>query len=159
MKTLRLSLFGLLLALLVSCDTENLAVTPTADITFVVKYNASGEPVPNARVYLFQTRSTYDNYVMENPDADPSISPNLSPTNVGTTNSSGIVQFLNYDLDGTSFASGSSFTFDTDPIYYRVEGTENGSDYLTNDGNDNRFDFGEIESGGSATLNLDVFIK
>lgn len=159
MRFLRLLAIGLLIALAVSCETSNLAVTPTADITFTVADQSGSSSIENARVYLFQSKSTYDAYLAENPDADPGISPNLNPTNIGTTNSAGVVAFLNYDLDGTNYASGNTFIFDTDPIYYRVEGSLNGTDYLTNDGQDNRIDFGEVESGGSAALEVDVFLR
>jgi len=160
MKHIRLFFFALgLMVLVLSCEESNLAVTPTADLSFTILDNASGDPIPDARVYLFDNRTTYENYLSENPDADPAEAPNLNPENIGVADANGVVTFLSYDLDGPNFASGNTFFYKTDPIYLRAEGSLDGSTYLTNDGGENRLDFGEVESGGSLVSDVEVFLQ
>ncbi|MEO0898785.1 MAG: hypothetical protein AAFY71_20400 [Bacteroidota bacterium] len=155
MKNLFYFFWGMILVILmIGCEEGGLAITPTSDITFVVTDNASNA-VENARVYLFRTRSSYEGYVADNPTGDASISPSLSAENVGTTDSQGRVTFVDFDLDGSNYASGSTFFFNPNPIYYRVEGANN----LTNDNGDNKLSYDELESGTVLTETIDVIIE
>lgn len=148
----------LLWMLVESCEVSNPAVTPTADLTFQVR-SQSNEPINAARVYLFATESAYLAYLQDNPDADPLITPSLTPDRVGNTNDDGMTMFFDYELDGPFYSSGATHFYNPNPIYIRVEGSANGTDILTNDNDITKLTFEELESGDKIIEMTDIFLN
>ncbi len=153
-----LSFAAAILTLVQSCEIAGPAETPTGDLNFQV-FTAASDPVANARVYLFPTESAYESYIQNNPNGEPSITPSLTPDRIGTTNNQGRVTFADVSLDGPFYTSGSTQFYNPNPIYIRVEGSVNGTDYLTNDQDIFKLSFPELESGDMITENTDIVIR
>ena len=145
-----------------SCDPADLpSIPPKANLDFVVVDN-SFQPLESARIYLFPFKGNYDAYLLENPDGNGSILPNLNARNIGETDSAGQYIFTNYELQGNEFAAGNTWVHRPDPIYYRVEATlVDGSDtiFVTNDGTQNVLSFDELDNGVVITEEIDAILN
>lgn len=141
-----------------SCvEDVNPDITPVANLTFTV--TASGQPVEGAVVYLFPFQSIYQSYLTDNPSGSDQITPNVTAENVAVTNAAGQAFFSNKPLDGTSYASGTTFIHRPNPIYFRIQATRPGPVYLTNDDDVFRISFQEIGSGSVVDIDTDVELQ
>ncbi len=148
----------LMLAIVTGCEEGlNPDITPVANLTFHV--TNGNTPVEGATIYLFPFKSTYETYLIDNPDGAPQITPPVSSDNVAVTNASGMATFNNFPLEGSSYASGTTFFHNTNPLYFRVEATRPGPVYLTNDNDVFRLSFGELESGTIVNEDVDVVVE
>lgn len=157
---LHLSPWLLLLVLAACAPDEPENITPRADLLFTV-VDDSGSPLPDARVYLFGTEAAYEANLADNPDGDPSVSPNLDLEDIATTNRSGVARFTDRPLDGPNSAVGESFLYQPRPIYFRTLAEQNG-DFLTNDGGStarHRLGFPELESGEVLLEEVEVIVR
>ncbi len=156
-------LWLLLLWMVPACVVEPIGtdnITPRADLAFTVVDDA-GNPIPNAQVYLFPFRTPYENYLGENPDGDPSLTPAVDPEDAATTDGQGQVTFTNRELEGTSYAQGETFIHQPNPIYFRVLADYNG-EFVTNDRNDPEaylLTFPELESGEVILEEVEVVLR
>lgn len=158
----RLAIIMLLMALLIpGCVPEGEGnITPRADLIFVVM-DESGTPIPNAQVLLFPFRTPYEDYLTTNPDGDPNQGNTLDAEDIAVTNSLGEAIFANRPLDGTSYASGTTYIHQPNSIYFRVQAEYN-SGFVTNDSNDPatyRLAFPELESGDIIREEIEVFVR
>ncbi|MEM7657897.1 MAG: hypothetical protein AAF399_17360 [Bacteroidota bacterium] len=138
-----------------ACETAvNPNITPTVDLTIAVVDDAF-QPVEGATVYLFPFRTPYEEYLAENPDGDPNITPSLSAENIGITNALGEVVFPTRPMEGTSYASGETFIHEPNPVYVRVQAPGN----LTNDQGVNRIAFDDAESGDQIAEFVEIQVQ
>lgn len=147
------------LALFVQSCVEdvNPDITPVANLTFTVTFN--GQPVEGAAVYLFPFQSIYQSYLADNPSGSDQITPNVTADNVAVTNAAGEAFFSNKPLEGTSYASGTTFFHRPNPVYFRIQATRPGPVYLTNDDDVFRISFQELESGSVVDITTDVELQ
>ncbi|MDX1909197.1 MAG: hypothetical protein SF053_19320 [Bacteroidia bacterium] len=158
MRIPHLVIWTLSLMLLAGCVETPVDITPTADLSVYVE-DINGTSISDARVYIFDTEAAYNVYVGQNPDGSSSITPSLSPTNIGVTDGGGLTVFVNFPLDGTSFASGSTFIHRPRPLYLRVEGIGPLGTPATNDDDVKKITFPELESGDAITQDITIIIK
>ncbi|RMG61389.1 MAG: hypothetical protein D6722_19765 [Bacteroidetes bacterium] len=154
-----LLLVAFLSSFLAAClpDEVNPNITPTVDL-YVTVVDELGNTVSQAQVYLFSFESTYQNYLVENPEGDPNITPLVGADDVGVTNSTGQAIFFNRPLEGNSYASGDTWFHRPNPIYIRVQANLGGV-YYTNDRTVNRISFDEIESGERIVEYLEIEVN
>lgn len=156
-RTLVLTLLGIL-ALTVACDpVTSPNITPTVTLNFTV-LDAFQTPQSGAVIYLFPFEGTYEDYLSENPDGDPDITPSLSAENIRTTDANGEVSFLERPLEGSSYAADGTWYHRPNAIYFRIL-SESGGEFLTNDGGEVRLSFEEIESGERIEEFIEVIIE
>ena len=144
-----------------SCEETIGNVTPTADLIFVIT-DSQGTPVENAVVYLFPFKSPYEAYLVENPDGDDSTTPSIPGSDVAVSGADGKAIFTGKQLEGTSYASGTTFIHEPNPIYFRVQATVNDGGsifYLTNDNDIFKISFDDLESGESIIEEIPVVIQ
>ncbi len=158
-KLSKISLFCLLFATAVTACEEGLTpnITPVVNLTFFVTDGTN--PVEGAVVYLFPFQSAYNSYLSQNPSGSNQITPSISAENVAVTNASGVATFPTKPLEGSSYASGTTYFHRPNPIYFRVQATRPGPVYLTNDQDEFRISFEELESGDIVNEEVDVLIK
>lgn len=156
-RKLVLVLLGLM-ALTVGCDpTLNPNITPTVTLNFTI-LDAFQTPQSGAVVYLFPFEGTYEDYLSDNPDGDPDLTPTLSAENIGTTDSNGEVTFLERPLEGSSYAEAETWYHRPNPIYFRVV-VESGGEFLTNDAGEFKLSFEELESGERIEEFIEVTVE
>ena len=138
-------------------DGVNPNITPQAELIFTITDN-NDQPQVGASVYLFPFRTLYEDYLNENPDGDPLITPTVASENVGTTDSEGKVTFAARDLEGNSFASGDTWIHRPNSIYFRVVHEDSGK-FLNNDNDVFKVSFDELESGDFIIVETPVVIN
>ena len=158
LSKVRIVLFLALTAFIASCEEGiNPDITPVANLTFTITDGSN--PVEGATVYLFPFKTTYETYLADNPSGNPQITPPISSENVAVTNAAGVATFTNFPLEGTSYASGTTWFHRTNPVYFRVEATRPGPVYLTNDNDLFKLSFGELESGTIVNEEVEVVLE
>ena len=116
---------------------------------------------PMLRYSYFHFALRIEDYLATNPDGDPGQASNLDAEDIAVTNSLGEATFTNRPLDGTSYASGTTFIHQPNSIYFRVQASYNG-DFVTNDSNDPqtyRLPFPELGSGTIIMEQIEVFVR
>ncbi|MDX2249326.1 MAG: hypothetical protein SF052_21230 [Bacteroidia bacterium] len=142
----------------ISCEVEPVGnVTPTADLVFIIS-DDQGHPVEGAIVYIFPYKSSYDDYVATNPDGNDLITPSLPSENVAVSSAVGQATFINFTLEGNSYASGSTYFNRPNPLYFRIQATVGGS-HITNDTDLFKITFNELESGEHVVEEIPVALN
>jgi hypothetical protein len=156
----RLAPWALLLTLWACAPEEISNTTPRGDLIFTIVDDA-GNPLPEAKIYLFSTESAYEANLSDNPNGDPDQFPGLDLEDIAITDDLGVARFIDRPLNGPNSAVGETFVYQPRPIYFRAL-AEQGGTFLTNDGGStasHRLGFPELEAGEMILEEVEVIVR